>query len=72
MQKMQETEEKKDGNIKHSLLFPESPLFMRWGRNLSHEEQREAQDAFNEYGYNSYLSDRLPNNRSLPDTRDPK
>ncbi|XP_034161534.2 probable polypeptide N-acetylgalactosaminyltransferase 8 isoform X1 [Pangasianodon hypophthalmus] len=77
MQKMLEgmqknREEKKSAGDHNSLLFPESPLFKTWGRNLSHDEQREAQNGYNKYGYNVYLSNRLPINRPLPDTRDPR
>ncbi|KAI4881264.1 hypothetical protein NFI96_010204 [Prochilodus magdalenae] len=53
-------------------LFPKSYLFTKWGDHLTEEEQKEAQDLFVRYGYNVFLSDRLPLNRSLPDTRDPK
>ncbi|KAF4094282.1 hypothetical protein AMELA_G00011730 [Ameiurus melas] len=71
MQKNREEEKKSAGDHK-SLLFPESHLFKTWGGNLSHDEQREAQEDFIKYGYNVYLSDRLPINRPLPDTRDPR
>ncbi|KAK2838406.1 hypothetical protein Q7C36_013220 [Tachysurus vachellii] len=76
MQKMLEDmqnniEEKKSRGDHQSMLFPESSLFKKWGRNLSHDEQREAQAGYNKYGYNVYLSDQLPINRQLPDTRDP-
>lgn len=79
MQKMLEEmqnnkEEKKSAKdqISQNLLFPNSPLFKTWGRNLSHDEQRVAQDGYNKYGYNVYLSDRIPINRPLVDTRDPR
>ena len=52
--------------------FPLSPLFKDWGENLSEEEQREAEGLFQKYGYNVFLSDRLPLDRVLPDTRDPR
>ncbi|KAL0968524.1 hypothetical protein UPYG_G00267980 [Umbra pygmaea] len=57
---------------KTSKLFPRSPLFQNWGENLSEDDQKEAQTLFLKYGYNVFLSDRLPLNRQLPDTRDPK
>lgn len=54
-------------------LFPNSALFKEWGgENLSEDEQREAQALFEKYGYNVFLSDRLPLSRDLPDTRDPR
>uniref|UniRef100_A0A3B3HTF1 Polypeptide N-acetylgalactosaminyltransferase n=1 Tax=Oryzias latipes TaxID=8090 RepID=A0A3B3HTF1_ORYLA len=40
-----------------------------WGDHLSEEEQKEAESLFKNYGYNAYLSDRLPLNREMPDTR---
>ncbi|XP_044049368.1 probable polypeptide N-acetylgalactosaminyltransferase 8 isoform X2 [Siniperca chuatsi] len=53
-------------------LFPDSALFKEWGENLSEDDQREAQGLFVKYGYNVFLSDRLPLDRVLPDTRDPR
>ncbi|XP_017274400.1 probable polypeptide N-acetylgalactosaminyltransferase 8 [Kryptolebias marmoratus] len=53
-------------------LFPKSPIFKEWGDNLSEDEQREAQALFEKYGYNVFLSDRLPLDRALPETRDPR
>ncbi|KAI3370824.1 hypothetical protein L3Q82_007351 [Scortum barcoo] len=57
---------------KSNKLFPNSALFKEWGENLSEDDQREAQGLFEKYGYNVFLSDRLPLDRALPDTRDPR
>ncbi|XP_061275073.1 probable polypeptide N-acetylgalactosaminyltransferase 8, partial [Bos javanicus] len=54
----------------HKVLFPDSELFKKWGRDLSEAQQKEAEDLFQKFGYNVYLSDRLPLDRTLPDTRD--
>ncbi|XP_004643649.1 probable polypeptide N-acetylgalactosaminyltransferase 8 [Octodon degus] len=51
-------------------LFPTSALFQQWGEGLAEAEQRKAQDLFHRFGYNVYLSNQLPLNRSIPDTRD--
>ncbi|KAM9470772.1 putative polypeptide N-acetylgalactosaminyltransferase 8 [Clarias gariepinus] len=51
-------------------LFPNSNLFINWGDELSEEEQKQAEHLFQLYGYNVFLSDRLPLNRTLTDTRD--
>ncbi|XP_031160829.1 probable polypeptide N-acetylgalactosaminyltransferase 8 isoform X1 [Sander lucioperca] len=61
-----------DQEKKSNKLFPKSPLFVTWGENLSEDDQREAQVLFDKYGYNVFLSDRLPLDRALPDTRDPR
>ncbi|XP_004869584.1 probable polypeptide N-acetylgalactosaminyltransferase 8 [Heterocephalus glaber] len=61
-------ETKKPGPPKK--LFPSSALFRQWGEDLPEAEQKKAQDLFHRFGYNVYLSNRLPLNRSLPDTRD--
>ncbi|XP_044274177.1 probable polypeptide N-acetylgalactosaminyltransferase 8 [Varanus komodoensis] len=52
--------------------FPDSPLFRVWGKDLKKEQQIAAQELFLKYGYNVYLSDRLPLERSLKDTRVPR
>ncbi|KAM4618191.1 putative polypeptide N-acetylgalactosaminyltransferase 8 [Polymixia lowei] len=51
-------------------LYPNSFLFAKWGDGLSEDEQREAEDLFQRYGYNVFLSNQLPLDRKLPDTRD--
>ncbi|XP_037615702.1 probable polypeptide N-acetylgalactosaminyltransferase 8 [Sebastes umbrosus] len=50
-------------------LYPNSALFSKWGDGLSEEEQKEAEGSFQRFGYNAFLSDRLPLNREIPDTR---
>lgn len=57
---------------KPNKLFPNSVLFKTWGENLSEDDQKEAEALFQKYGYNAFLSDRLPLDRPLPDTRDPR
>ncbi|XP_062425940.1 probable polypeptide N-acetylgalactosaminyltransferase 8 [Rhea pennata] len=61
-------EEKK--SVPH-LLYPDSFLFKHWGSDLTEEEQTVAQNLFLKYGYNVYLSDRLPLDRLIKDTRSP-
>ncbi|XP_037398486.1 probable polypeptide N-acetylgalactosaminyltransferase 8 [Pygocentrus nattereri] len=51
-------------------LFPNSNLFKNWHPDLSEEEQREAEELFQRYGYNVFLSDKIPLERELPETRD--
>uniref|UniRef100_A0A3P9J6R9 Polypeptide N-acetylgalactosaminyltransferase n=1 Tax=Oryzias latipes TaxID=8090 RepID=A0A3P9J6R9_ORYLA len=63
-----ETERKEEKKAVRK-LYPKSPLFRKWGDHLSEEEQKEAESLFKNYGYNAYLSDRLPLNREMPDTR---
>lgn len=53
-------------------LYPNSALFNKWGDELSEEEQKEAERLFRRYGYNAFLSDRLPLNREIRDTRPAK
>uniref|UniRef100_A0A669BHI7 Polypeptide N-acetylgalactosaminyltransferase n=1 Tax=Oreochromis niloticus TaxID=8128 RepID=A0A669BHI7_ORENI len=82
VQKQAEKQKEGDANIqpqneaapmkKSEKLFPNSYLFKKWGANLSEDDQREAQSLYEKYGYNVFLSDRLPLDRPLPDTRDPR
>uniref|UniRef100_A0A3B3HK69 Polypeptide N-acetylgalactosaminyltransferase n=1 Tax=Oryzias latipes TaxID=8090 RepID=A0A3B3HK69_ORYLA len=65
---LQRTERKEERKAVRK-LYPNSPLFRKWGDHLSEEEQKEAESLFKNYGYNAYLSDRLPLNREMPDTR---
>lgn len=51
-------------------LYPNSILFTNWGDDLTEEEQKEAENLFHLYGYNAFLSNRLPLDRKLPETRD--
>ncbi|XP_056106951.1 probable polypeptide N-acetylgalactosaminyltransferase 8 [Rhinichthys klamathensis goyatoka] len=67
-QKVKETVVKQRIEVKK--LYPQSPLFSSWGAELTVEEQMEAERQFQEYGYNVFLSNRLPVNRTIPDTRD--
>ncbi|XP_007935382.1 probable polypeptide N-acetylgalactosaminyltransferase 8 [Orycteropus afer afer] len=54
----------------HKKLFPDSQLFKEWGEGLSEAQQKKAQDLFQKFGYNVYLSNQLPLNRTILDTRD--
>ncbi|XP_004459080.1 probable polypeptide N-acetylgalactosaminyltransferase 8 isoform X2 [Dasypus novemcinctus] len=63
-------ESKKQQHQPHKKLFPDSPLFQQWGEDLSEAHQKKAEDLFQKFGYNLYLSDQLPLNRTIPDTRD--
>uniref|UniRef100_A0A7N5K412 Polypeptide N-acetylgalactosaminyltransferase n=1 Tax=Ailuropoda melanoleuca TaxID=9646 RepID=A0A7N5K412_AILME len=49
--------------------FTDSSLFAHWGQELSPEGRHMALKQFQYYGYNAYLSDRLPLDRPLPDLR---
>uniref|UniRef100_UPI00398E7275 polypeptide N-acetylgalactosaminyltransferase 18 n=1 Tax=Pristiophorus japonicus TaxID=55135 RepID=UPI00398E7275 len=49
--------------------IPNSVLFANWGHDLSPEKQRIALEKFQYYGYNSYLSDQLSMDRTIPDLR---
>ncbi|XP_068458747.1 probable polypeptide N-acetylgalactosaminyltransferase 8 [Clinocottus analis] len=51
-------------------VYPNSFLFAKWGDELSEEEQNEAQALYQMYGYNAFLSNQMPIDRKLPDTRD--
>ncbi|CAN0031679.1 unnamed protein product [Bubo scandiacus] len=62
---------KEEKEIVHRLLYPDSALFKRWGADLREEEQTVAQNLFLSYGYNVYLSDHLPLDRPIRDTRSP-
>ncbi|XP_039111686.1 probable polypeptide N-acetylgalactosaminyltransferase 8 [Hyaena hyaena] len=52
------------------ILFPDSQLFRQWGEGLSDVQQKKAENLFRKFGYNVYLSNQLPLNRTIPDTRD--
>ncbi|XP_051974876.1 probable polypeptide N-acetylgalactosaminyltransferase 8 [Xyrauchen texanus] len=56
--------------VKGENLFPNSQLFRQWKVELSEEDLRKAQDLFQKYGYNAFLSDQIPLDRALPETRD--
>ncbi|KAI1903886.1 hypothetical protein AGOR_G00000030 [Albula goreensis] len=71
-QHIQETPQKAGDNAAVELVaesFSDSSLFSRWGQGLSPETRRVALKKFQYYGYNSYLSDRLPLDRPIPDLR---
>uniref|UniRef100_A0A673NMQ2 Polypeptide N-acetylgalactosaminyltransferase n=1 Tax=Sinocyclocheilus rhinocerous TaxID=307959 RepID=A0A673NMQ2_9TELE len=60
----------KNGKKPAKKLFPNSYFFKQWTVELSEDDQRKAEDLFQKYGYNAFLSDQLPLDRELPDTRD--
>lgn len=49
--------------------FSDSSLFAHWGQDLSPDNRRVALKMFQYYGYNGYLSDRLPLDRPTADLR---
>ncbi|KAF7703371.1 polypeptide N-acetylgalactosaminyltransferase 18 [Silurus meridionalis] len=67
-QHIQETPAKSDGN-QEDRSFADSSLFSHWGQDLNSESRRVALKMFQYYGYNGYLSDRLPMDRAIPDYR---
>ncbi|XP_043943492.1 probable polypeptide N-acetylgalactosaminyltransferase 8 [Protopterus annectens] len=54
---------------RRSKRFPQSALFIKWGDNLTDAEQIKAQDLFEKYGYNAFLSNKMSLQRPIPDTR---
>lgn len=58
----------KDSN-QEDRSFSDSSLFSHWGQDLNSESRRVALKMFQYYGYNGYLSDRLPMDRAIPDYR---
>ncbi|MCI4383232.1 hypothetical protein PGIGA_G00023910 [Pangasianodon gigas] len=63
-----ETPLKSDSN-QEDRSFSDSSLFSHWGQDLNSESRRVALKMFQYYGYNGYLSDRLPMDRAIPDYR---
>ncbi|XP_019516517.1 PREDICTED: probable polypeptide N-acetylgalactosaminyltransferase 8, partial [Hipposideros armiger] len=70
LEKVEAKVSEKEKHKPREKLFPDSPLFKQWGEDLSEAEQKTAQDLFQKFGYNAYLSNQLPLNRPIPDTRD--
>ncbi|XP_065490285.1 probable polypeptide N-acetylgalactosaminyltransferase 8 [Caloenas nicobarica] len=60
---------KEGKKILHPLLYPDSFLFKCWGTDLKEEEQTVVQNLFIKYGHNVYLSEWLPLDRPIRDTR---
>ncbi|XP_061415301.1 polypeptide N-acetylgalactosaminyltransferase 18-like [Lethenteron reissneri] len=48
---------------------PDTVIFSEWGKELTLREKRKVCAGFLDYGYNIYLSDRLPLDRDIPDYR---
>ncbi|KAK2869563.1 hypothetical protein Q7C36_001434 [Tachysurus vachellii] len=67
-QHIQETPLKSDSN-QEDRSFSDSSLFSHWGQDLNSESRRVALKMFQYYGYNGYLSERLPMDRAIPDYR---
>ncbi|XP_063073129.1 probable polypeptide N-acetylgalactosaminyltransferase 8 isoform X2 [Engraulis encrasicolus] len=66
-------EKKKKEERKFGKVNPDHHLFKNWwDATLTEQEQTEAVDLFTRYGYNTFLSDRLPLDRELNETRPPK
>ncbi|GAA6111787.1 polypeptide N-acetylgalactosaminyltransferase 18 [Tachysurus ichikawai] len=63
-----ETPLKSDSN-QEDRSFSDSSLFSHWGQDLNSESRRVALKMFQYYGYNGYLSERLPMDRAIPDYR---
>nr|XP_006001032.1 PREDICTED: polypeptide N-acetylgalactosaminyltransferase 18 isoform X2 [Latimeria chalumnae] len=66
-QHIQEVPQKLEENAAED--FTDSSLFSRWGQDLSPDNKRIVLKKFQYYGYNAYLSDRLPLDRPIPDLR---
>uniref|UniRef100_A0A3Q3CVE9 Polypeptide N-acetylgalactosaminyltransferase 8 n=1 Tax=Haplochromis burtoni TaxID=8153 RepID=A0A3Q3CVE9_HAPBU len=62
--------DKEEEKIIMPKLYPNSVLFTKWGDGLTEQEQKEAEGLFQIYGYNAFLSNQLPLDRKLQDTRD--
>ncbi|XP_078405474.1 polypeptide N-acetylgalactosaminyltransferase 18-like isoform X3 [Cetorhinus maximus] len=67
-QHLQEVPQKREENVAAD-VFTDSSLFSHWGHDLTPENRRVALKKFQYYGYNSYLSDQLSLDRSIPDLR---
>ncbi|XP_062868495.1 polypeptide N-acetylgalactosaminyltransferase 18 [Trichomycterus rosablanca] len=67
-QHIQDSPLREDSN-QEDLSFTDASLFRHWGQDLNSESRRVALKMFQYYGYNGYLSDRLPMDRPIPDYR---